>query len=485
MRYLKVDYKVDRTPWVHPLGNGAGPTAVALGGALPTSPQQFGSHNRAIAPRSQPMTRGDATRAALAARVTPPPPPPQPPPLPPPQHELPPLLQPPPSLPEPELYDSLMQLHRLCGGDLTCCIDVAARVHRLPKHRVFEMLRLMSEHGAFSEVPVSTASSAGGPPPTAPVHSRLPPLPPLPPEQPATAPPAIGARVSSLAPTPRHMEQSKEHGVLHSSGDLSAAAAAAPGLPAAPPLWQPPQQPYQQQQLPMPDMPMPGMGAPQLLQPEHRQLQPQTQHERQHQQQRQPAHPALAAQLALPPQPPPRQQQQAYTHDELRGLRRPSAGQSGQREPWERPVQRATPQQGRAHMYGTPQMPQTQQTQQMQRQRQPSAEGGEGVRHAGPQNGAAAEARGGMSGGMRGGMTLAMLQARQEQLQQRQVPLVITPVHSITAAYLPLKSRSAPRARLGLCWVPMPLLAAPCRPWPRLAPPGRALHSLAAPLLPP
>ena len=241
MRYLKVDYKVDRTPWVHPLGNGAGPTAVALGGALPTSPQQFGSHNRATAPRSQPMTRGDATRAALAARVTPPPPQQQPP-QPQPQHELPPPPQPPPSLPEPELYDSLMQLHRLCGGDLTCCIDVAARVHRLPKHRVFEMFRLMLEHGAFSDVPASTASSAGGPPPTAPVHSRLPPLPPLSPEQPATAPPAIGARVSSLAPTPRHVEQSWEHPVLRSSGDLPAAAAAVPGLPAAPPLWQPPQQ---------------------------------------------------------------------------------------------------------------------------------------------------------------------------------------------------------------------------------------------------
>jgi len=332
----------------------------------------------------------------LAARVAPPPPP-QPPPPPPPQHELPPPPQPPPSLPEPELYDSLMQLHRLCGGDLTCCIDVAARVHRLPKHRVFEMFRLMLEHGAFSDVPASTASSAGGPPPTAPVHSRLPPLPPLPPEQPATAPPAIGARVSSLAPTPRHLEQSWEHPVLRSSGDLpaaAAAAAAAPGLPAAPPLWQPQQQPYQQpyqqQQLPMPGMPMPGMGGPQLLQPEHRPLQPQTQHERQQQHQRQPAQPPLPP---LPPQPPPRQQQQAYTHDEPRGLR-----------------------------------------------------------------------QGGMSGGMSGGVTLAMLQARQEQLQQRQVRLVITPDHSTTAACLPPMSRSTPRARLRLCCLPLPPLAAACAP---------------------
>jgi hypothetical protein len=118
------------------------------------------------------------------------------------------------------------------------------------------------------------------------------------------------------------------------------------------------------------------------------------------------------------------------------------------------------------------QMPQTQHMQmqrqmqrQVQRQVQPSDQGGEAVRHAGLHNGAAAEARGGVSGGV----TLAMLQARQDQLQQRQVPLVIHPDHSTTAACLPLMTRSAPRARLGLCCVPMPLLAAPRAPWPPLA----------------
>ena len=122
-------------------------------------------------------------------------------------------------------------------------------------------------------------------------------------------------------------------------------------------------------------------------------------------------------------------------------------------------------------MHSTP-MPQTQHVhvqRQVQRQVQPSDQASEGVRHAGLHNGAAAEARGGVSGGVSGGVTLAMLQARQDQLQQRQVPLVIHPDHSTTAACLPLMTRSAPRARLGLCCVPMPLLAAPRAPWPPLA----------------
>ena len=37
MRHMKTDYKIDRTPYVPPLGSRAGPTAVALGGALPAS----------------------------------------------------------------------------------------------------------------------------------------------------------------------------------------------------------------------------------------------------------------------------------------------------------------------------------------------------------------------------------------------------------------------------------------------------------------
>ena len=392
MRHMKTDYKIDRTPYVHPLGSRAGPTAVALGGALPASPQQFGFHpsNSATAPRFQPTTRQPERlpQPERPARVPPPqqpqPPPPQqpqqheqpPPPPPPPQQQPqqpqqpPPQPPQPPSLPEPELYESLLQLHRLCGGDLTRCIEVAARVHRLPKHRVFEMFRLMLAARALSDVPESSpASSASGPPPTAPVHSRLPPPPPLPPEQPATAPPATGgARAWSLAPPPRYTARA----LPQSSGGLPAAAA--PGLPAVSPLWQQQQQqqqpyqqlPYQQPYQPQPQPPQPPQQL--LLQPQHRQLQPQIQH--QHQHQHQPSQPAP------PPAPPPqqhRQQQQAYTQGELQGLLQQSAGQRGQVDLWQEQVQQATP----------PQQVQVRQ-----------------------------------------------LQARQLQLQQRQVPLVITPDHS-------------------------------------------------------
>ena len=389
MRHLKVDYKVDRTPYVHPLGSRAGPTAVALGGALPASPQQFGSHpsNCATAPRFQPTTREPERlpQPERPAHVPPPRQPQPPPPQQPQQHEQqlppPPQPQPPPSLPEPELYDSLLQLHRLCGGDLTRCIEVAARVHRLPKHRVFEMFRLMLAAQALA--PESTpASSASGPPPTAPVHSRLPPPPPPPLEQPATAPPAIGARAWSLAATPRYTVRTLAQGSGMGSGGHSKysgglAAAAAPGLPAASPLWQQPQ--------------------PQ------RQLQPQIQHQRQHQ----------PLQLPLPQLQPQqhRQQQQVYTQGELHELLQQSAGQKGHVELWQQRVQQATPQQQvPAHMH-------------MQRmQVQPPDQGGEGrlLREA------AAEAREAM---VPRASRVATLQARQLELQQRQVPLVITPDH--------------------------------------------------------
>ena len=386
MRHLKVDYKVDRTPYVHPLGSRAGPTAVALGGALPASPQQFGSHpsNCATAPRFQPTTREPERlpQPERPAHVPPPRQPQPPPPQQPQQHEQqlppPPQPQPPPSLPEPELYDSLLQLHRLCGGDLTRCIEVAARVHRLPKHRVFEMFRLMLAAQALA--PESTpASSASGPPPTAPVHSRLPPPPPPPLEQPATAPPAIGARAWSLAATPRYTVRTlaQGSGLRGSGGHCSGLAAAAPGLPAASPLWQQPQ--------------------PQ------RQLQPQNQHQRQHQ----PLQPPLPQ---LQPQQH-RQQQQVYTQGELHELLQQSAGQKGHVELWQQRVQQATPQQQvPAHMH-------------MQRmQVQPPDQGGEGrlLREA------AAEAREAM---VPRASRVATLQARQLELQQRQVPLVITPDH--------------------------------------------------------
>ena len=49
MRHLKTNYKVDRTPYMHPLGTHAGPTSVVLGGALPSSPLQFSSHPNEVA----------------------------------------------------------------------------------------------------------------------------------------------------------------------------------------------------------------------------------------------------------------------------------------------------------------------------------------------------------------------------------------------------------------------------------------------------
>ena len=363
---------VNPLPYVHPLGSRAGPTAVALGGALPASPQQFGSHpsNCATAPRFQPTTREPERLPQLErpARVPPPQQPQPPPPQQPQQHEQqlppPPQPKPPPSLPEPELYDSLLQLHQLCGGDLTRCIEVAARVHRLPKHRVFEMFRLMLAAQALA--PESTpASSASGPPPTAPVHSRLPPPPPPPLEQPATAPPAIGARAWSLAATPR----CTVHTLAQSSGGLPAAAA--PGLPAASPLWQ-------------------------QLQP---QPQPQPQQQIQHQQQHR------------------QQQQQAYTQGELQELLQQSAGQKGPVELWRQRVQQVTTQQQvPAHMH--------MQQMQMQMQMQSPDQGGEGVTRL--LRDAAAEAHGAM---VPRASRVATLQARQMELQQRQVPLVITPDH--------------------------------------------------------
>ena len=463
MRFLKVDYKVDRTPYVHPLGSRAGPIAVTLGGALPPSPQQFGSHP--FQPETHQPER--LPQPERPARVPPPqqpqpPPPHQPPPQqqlpPPPQQQLPPppqqqqqqQPQPPPSLPEPELYDSLLQLHRLCGGDLMRCIEVAARVHHLPKHRVFEMFRLMLAARALSDVPESTpASSASGPPPTAPVHSRLPPPPPLPPEQPATAPPAIGARAWSLAAAPRHIARA----LPQSSGGRPAAAA--PGLPAVFPMWQQQQQQQQQQQhlpqqqqqhLPPPQQQQQQhLPHQQLLQPQHRQLQPQIQH--QHQHQHQPLQPPLPP---PPPQQHRQQQQQVYTQAELL---QQSAGQKGQVELWQQRAQQGTPpRQVPAHMH-------LQQMQmQMQMQMQPPDQGGEGRLL---RDGAAAEARGAMAPRA---SRMATLQARQLELQQRQVPLVITPgplsLPLITAAafHPPAHNRGC---TLTGCQVPG-ALAAPC-----------------------